>query len=223
MTTTAYHTRAVLFDLDGTLLDTAPDFINVVNMQRDRHNLPALDASKIRANVSNGARALVRLSFDIALDDPSFNGHLNELLDLYCAHIADHTRLFDGMDSVLTTLETHGIPWGIVTNKPSRFTDLLLAKMALDQRCAVTICPDHIQQTKPHPEGLLKALNILGVAPENSVYVGDHVRDIQAGRAAGIPTIAAAYGYINPEESLESWLADHIIHSPLEILARIQL
>lgn len=210
---------AVLFDLDGTLLDTAPDFVWSLNTQRHRHGLPPLPARAIREVVSNGARALVTLGFDLSPEQPGFDDRHSELLILYRNHLAVDTVLFPGMGPLLEALEAAGIPWGIVTNKPRSFTEPLLAGLGLDDRCSVTVCPDDVTCPKPHPEPLFLAAETLGHAPENLFYVGDHERDILAGRAAGMVTVAARYGYVDAPGSVSAWQADHTIDHGLELLA----
>lgn len=203
--------EAVLFDLDGTLLDTAPDFIRVVNQQRLLHNQDALAPHLIRETVSNGARALIKLAFDLEIDDDDFINKHTELLALYEESIAEETVFFPGIDLFLKQLEQNSIPWGIVTNKPSRFTLPLLERLNLNNRCSVTVCPDDVTHSKPHPEPLFLACNRLNCSPEQSLYVGDHERDIEAGRSAGMITIAARYGYIDTPERVDDWKADLII------------
>lgn len=206
-----YTPEAVLFDLDGTLLDTAPDFIRVVNQQRLLHNLDALAPHLIRETVSNGARALIKLAFDLEVGDDDFVNRHTELLALYEESIAEETVFFPGIDLLLKQLEENSIPWGIVTNKPSRFTLPLLERLKLNNRCSVTVCPDDVTHSKPHPEPLFLACNKLNCSPERSLYVGDHERDIEAGRSAGMITIAARYGYIDTPERVDDWNADLII------------
>lgn len=208
---------AVLFDLDGTLVDTAPDFVRILNQLRSADNLPPLPFNTIRSQVSNGARALVKLGFDLPEDSDAFNERLNTLLKLYEKELAVESRLFNGLDAALQLLELHEIPWGVVTNKPSRYTIPLLKGLKLDQRCAVAVCPDHVENKKPHPEPLLTACEWISVAPNQTLYVGDHLRDIEAGRAAGNTTIAAAWGYLNPGENVSDWQADIILHTPQEL------
>ncbi len=208
---------AVLFDLDGTLVDTAPDFVRILNQLRSADNLPPLPFNTIRSQVSNGARALVKLGFDLQEDSDAFNERLNTLLKLYEKELAVESRLFTGLDEALQLLEAHDIPWGVVTNKPSRYTIPLLKGLKLDQRCAVAVCPDHVENKKPHPEPLLTACEWISVPPNQTLYVGDHLRDIEAGRAAGNTTIAAAWGYLNPGENVSDWQADIILHTPQEL------
>jgi len=203
--------EAVLFDLDGTLLDTAPDFIRVVNQQRLLHNQDTLAPHLIRETVSNGARALIKLAFNLEAGDEDFVNRHTELLALYEESIAEETVFFPGIDLFLKQLEENSIPWGIVTNKPSRFTLPLLERLKLNDRCSVTVCPDDVTHSKPHPEPLLLACDKLNCSPDRSIYIGDHERDIEAGRSAGMITIAARYGYIDTPERVDDWNADLII------------
>lgn len=214
--------EAVLFDLDGTLIDTAPDFVAVLNRQLQAHGRATLPPASIRAMVSQGARAVVALGFGDRFDVESdeFEALRQEFLQTYLKHIADESRLFPGMDALLTGLEARGTPWGIVTNKNSMFTLPLLKALHLDSRCKVTICPDMVTHTKPHPEPMFKAASILGVKPEACVYVGDHRRDIDAGRNAGMTTVAVGFGYVLDGESAHDWNADHTVDTVSE-LARL--
>lgn len=208
---------AVLFDLDGTLVDTAPDFVRVLNQVRAYDNLPPLPYDLIRCHVSNGARALVKLGFDFSEDDPAFEERLQRLLEHYELGLAVESHLFAGLDHCLVWLEQRDIPWGVVTNKPSRYTVPLLRGLKLDQRCAVTVCPDHVANKKPHPEPLFTACEWLSVDPARTVYVGDHLRDIEAGKAAGNITLAAAWGYVEQDDSIEQWLADEVVQTPADL------
>lgn len=213
---------AVLFDLDGTLIDTAPDFVSVLNRQLLAHGRDPLPAARIRAVVSQGSRAVVALGFgDLhPTDSDDFERLRQEFLDSYLRHIADESRLFPGMEELLAGLESRGTPWGIVTNKPSRYTTPLLAALGLHERCRTAICPDMVNHSKPHPEPMLKAAHEIRVAPEACVYVGDHRRDIEAGRNAGMRTVAAGYGYVLDGEAAADWDADHTVDTVFE-LARL--
>lgn len=209
---------AVLFDLDGTLLDTAPDFRAVLhNLCADQGVVPPGD-SEILATVSSGARALVELAFGVAPGAQGFDTLLQALLNRYMAQL-QKTRsvLFPDMDRLLSTLEQNSISWGVVTNKPERFSIPLLQILALDTRCSVLICPDHVSQSKPHPEPLLLACDRLACAPGHAVYIGDHPRDIEAGNAADMHTIAAAYGYLPLHPPVGEWGANHISSSVADI------
>lgn len=203
--------KAVLFDLDGTLLDTAADFARVLNSLLAEHQLPLQDYQAVRECVSSGARAVLALGFELAPESAEFAALLEEFLDRYAASLSEQTTLFPGMDQQLRNLEERGIAWGIVTNKPSRFTEPLLRQLQLDKRCATTICPDHVNNRKPHPEPIYLACKNLDIRPAEAVYVGDHRRDIDAGRNAGMKTIACRYGYIPSGDNIADWQADAII------------
>lgn len=209
---------AVLFDLDGTLLDTAPDFHWTLNTLLAEEGRPAMDFATLRAHVSAGARAMVKAGFDLKLDDPDFDRLHQRMLALYESHLDVDTVLFDGLNNLLETLEQADIPWGIVTNKPERYTTPLLKGLKLDSRSGSVICPDQVNLRKPDPESLFMACREINARPEHCVYVGDHIRDIEAGRRAGMRTVSAAYGYIDAGDSIESWQADHIIRHGSELL-----
>lgn len=205
---------AVLFDLDGTLIDTAPDFIRIVHKLCAEDGIAQPSAAQIRSQVSEGARAMVRLIHpELPLDDPALLRYRQRFLDEYAQQIAVETTLFAGMDALLIALEQQQIAWGIVTNKPRHLSELLLTALNLQQRCAVLVCPEDVQHAKPDPEPMFLAAEQLGIAADQIIYVGDHPRDIDAGRAAEMPTILAAYGYLPPAraENLVDWQADHIV------------
>lgn len=204
--------KGMLFDLDGTLLDTAADFADVVLQMTEQAARPAIDFTAIHQTVSNGARALVELAFEIKQGHPDFEERFNTLLDLYSQRIlATKATLYPGMDALLQELEQSGIPWGIVTNKPERFSRPLLHSLGFTRRCSTLICPDHVTNSKPHPEPLLLACQQLAIEPSSTIYVGDHPRDIDAGRAAGMFTIAVRYGYLPATPPVEQWQADLIV------------
>lgn len=205
---------AIFFDLDGTLVDTAPDFVRVLNQVRSEEGLPPLPGAAIRQQVSNGARALVRLGFGIDEGDPTHCRRLNRLLDLYAEGLAVESHVFEGLDALLSALEDHRIPWGVVTNKPSMYTFPLLQQLNLLARCSAVVCPDHVTHRKPHAEPMLKACELTKVSPVNTWYVGDHLRDIESGRNAGCKTIAAGWGYLSPDENLQGWQADLVVDTP---------
>ncbi len=213
---------AVLFDLDGTLIDTAPDFIRCLNMLRQQHKLEALPAEHIRRSVSNGARAMIRVGFGLAPEHPDYLEKHTAFLDLYEAGVAIETTLFEGMDELLRDLESRSIPWGIVTNKPARFAIPLIEALGLAERCATLICPDHVTERKPHPEPLFLACREIGAEPKQAIYVGDHERDIEAGRNAGMRTIAVRYGYIEQPESVDLWQADIIVDTVSDLAKLLQ-
>ena len=208
---------ALLLDLDGTLLDTAPDMGGALNLLRAEHGLEPLPANVIRPVVSHGAMRLVALGFPEATGD-AFEALRLRFLELYAANLAVGTRLFPGFDDVLESLESRGLPWGIVTNKPGWLTDPLLAALGLDRRAACAVSGDTVAERKPHPLPLLHAARLVGVEPAQCVYVGDAERDIQAGRAAGMTTVVAAYGYISAEEDPRQWQPHGVVTSPDELL-----
>ncbi|MFB1035645.1 MAG: HAD-IA family hydrolase [Sinobacterium sp.] len=213
--------EAVLFDLDGTLLDTAPDFITTMQLLLERHSKPAVKANIVRQTVSHGSKALVKLGFGINETDVEFEDLRQQLLAIYLTKLSEKTVLFSGMDTVLAHLDQQQIPWGIVTNKPRLYADKILTDLKLKSRSSTTICPDHVSKTKPHPEPMLLACKQINCLPENVIYVGDHRRDIEAGRNANMKTVAASYGYTDPQDPVPSWNADHIIDQPVELLAII--
>lgn len=218
--------QAVLFDLDGTLIDTAPDFIRIIKLLCQTHHMQAPSDSAIREQVSAGARAMVKLMFDnpnLPDDDARLLSFRQIFLDEYEKHICIDSQLFDGLNDLLLFLEAQNIKWGIVTNKPKYLAQALLEKLNLDNRCQVLICPDDVKHPKPNPESLLLACDILQVAPKNCLYVGDHRRDIEAGNLANMTTVIASYGYIPPDDKdLDTWEADNIIHTPAELLSYCQ-
>ena len=188
--------QCVLFDLDGTLLDTAPDMGGALNELRAEHALPALDAATIRPRVSNGAAALVRLGFGEQLPEARFEQLRRRFLDLYAARLDHETRLFDGAAELLERLERERVPWGIVTNKPGWLTDPLLRSLGLDTRAASVVSGDTLATRKPDPEPLHHAARQIGVTNSRCVYVGDAERDMTAARAAGMRAVFASYGYV---------------------------
>jgi len=203
--------KALLFDLDGTLLDTAPDFITALNKQLELHGRVPLPAHAIRTSVTNGSAGLIQDGFGMAPDHPQFEILREEFLELYIANLADKTALFAGLQQVLDDCSARGIPWGVVTNKPWRYTEPAMVQLGLMDVAATVICPDHVKQAKPDPESILLACSEIATAPKDCLYVGDHVRDIDAGRAAGTRNIAAAWGYIEATENINDWQADWIV------------
>ncbi len=214
--------QAVLFDLDGTLIDTAPEFTIVINRMLKADGKPELPASQIRSEVSNGARAMIKLAWGISEDDPRFNQTRQAFLDEYLRTIGMHTELFDGLQTSLAWCEQQGIPWGIVTNKPRLYSEALLQNMNLASRCAVLVCPDDVTNTKPDPEPILLACSQIKVAPNQCLYVGDHLRDIDAGAAAGTKTMAVCFGYLSDPSEAHRWNADFVISKPTELLTHLQ-
>lgn len=209
--------KAVMFDLDGTLLDTAPEFVVLINQLLVEKNQPALPADAIRAQVSNGAAALIRFAFKVEPEDDRFEPLRLELLDRYQEKIGSHTRFFPGIDELLQKLAQHNIAWGIATNKPSLYTHKLLSVLDIQPAPASVICPDDVQFRKPHPESLFLASEHLDCTPQNIVYIGDHKRDIDCGKDAGAITIAAAFGYIEENDDIDAWGADYRVEQASDI------
>ncbi len=211
--------RCVLFDLDGTLLDTAPDLGHALNRLRAEQQLPPLPAAAIRPLASHGARGLLRLGFGLEPGDDGFEPLRQRFLALYRAHLDRHTVLFDGMAEVLHQLQRRGLVWGIVTNKPAWLTEPLLAGMQFPSPPACVVSGDSAAHPKPHPAPLLLACAQSEQVPEACLYVGDAQRDIEAGRRAGMRTLAATYGYIEDSDDPRHWGADGLIEEPRELLA----
>ena len=212
--------KAVLFDLDGTLIDTAADFIRIIqDMCRDKQ-CDVVAADLIRTQVSEGARAMVKLVYpELDVEDPVFLAHRQRFLDVYGDDIAVETDLFEGMYPLLEALESQNIPWGIVTNKPRWLSEALLKALNLTERCAVLVCPEDVSKTKPDPEPMYLAAKQIQIQPEDCIYVGDHPRDIDAGRHAQMYTILAAYGYLplQHKDDLTAWQADCIVNTVAEL------
>jgi 2-phosphoglycolate phosphatase len=200
--------KAVIFDLDGTLVDTADEFVPAVQGLRAEHGHLAMDAQRIRASVSNGARALVSLALDIPEDAPEFESRRLRLLELYSAVLGTLAAPYPGIEPLLARLQERGIAWGISTNKPRIYTETLLARLDIQPPPGSVVCPDDIGNRKPHPESLYRNCRDLRCAPHEAIYIGDHLRDIEAGRRAGMYTIAAAYGYIEPGDDPLQWGAN---------------
>lgn len=208
--------KAVLFDLDGTLIDTAADFIRIIQDMCGAEQRAVVDAALIRTQVSEGARAMVKLVYpELEVDDAVFLAHRQRFLDIYGADIAVDTDLFEGMYPLLEALEANDIPWGIVTNKPRWLSEALLNALNLTERCAVLVCPEDVKNTKPDPEPMYLAANQIQINAKDCIYVGDHPRDIDAGHNAGMYTILAAYGYLPLEhkDDLTAWHADCIVET----------
>lgn len=200
--------RAVIFDLDGTLVDTADEFVPVVQSLRAEHGRGPMDAQRIRASVSNGARALVSLGLDLPEDAPGFETKRLRLLELYSQVVGTMASPYPGIESLLARLLERGITWGISTNKPRAYTEPLLDRLDIQPPPDSVVCPEDITHRKPHPESLYRNCHDLDCAPHEAIYIGDHPRDIEAGRRAGMYTIAAAYGYIEPGDDPSLWGAN---------------
>ncbi len=214
--------KAVLFDLDGTLLDTAPDFITVLNQLLTEENCNTLSDDAIRKTVSEGARALITLGFSLKEGDHGFDRLKERLLELYLAGLAKETKPFPGISDLISHLHANEIAWGIVTNKQGAYTTPIMDAMAFHPAPLSTICPDHVNQTKPHPEPLIKACAEIGCELHEAIYIGDHARDIEAGKRAGMVTIAAGYGYIPQGDCPSNWKADHTVNHATEIIPLLQ-
>ena len=211
--------QTILFDLDGTLLDTAPDLAQALNATLQANGRAALSFEQIRPAVSHGGSALIRLGFQLEPQHPQFEPLRSQLLDYYQAHIADETRLFPGMEEVLEHIEAHGLSWGVVTNKPGWLTEPLLAALDLQRRAASVVCGDTLNERKPHPAPLLHACKLIGTVPGQCLYVGDAERDIKAGHNAGMTTLVALFGSLMDSDRPEDWGASALIQQPADILA----
>ncbi len=229
--------KAVLFDLDGTLVDTARDFVRIIHQMAKENNWQSPSDDDIRKQVSAGSLAMVSLFSDVLRDVRSTedDNQLDEsvllelrqqFLDSYESDICVDSCLFTGLDSLLEQLEEQGIAWGVVTNKPRFLAEKLLDKLGLSSRCGVLVCPDDVEHAKPNPEPMYLAMEKLNIAKEDGqsvIYVGDHIRDIEAGNSAGNITVLAGFGYISEEEKvqLDSWQADYIVNTSMELVETI--
>lgn len=210
--------RTVLFDLDGTLVDTAPDLAWALNQVLQEQGRDPLPYDSIRPVVSHGGVALIKLGFGLDEETDAFQALRQRLLSLYRDNIARQTRLFDGMAQLLDELEQRGLTWGVVTNKPEWLTTPLLQALGLHQRAATVISGDTLAEKKPHPAPMLLACRQAGSEARQCLYLGDAERDVQAGRDAGMATLIAAFGYIGEDDRPHDWGADGIIEHPLQLL-----
>ena len=209
----------LLFDLDGTLLDTAPDMIAALNRVLADENRDPLPPERLRDHVSHGSAALVRLAFGEHQPEAAFEDRKTRFLRYYRENLCIQTRLFPGMADVLDHAERAGVAWGVVTNKPGWLTDPLMVETGLMERAACVISGDTTEERKPHPLPMLTAAEQAGVAPEQCLYVGDAERDIEAGKAAGMQTLIAAWGYIDADQQPHTWGADRTIEHPGELVS----
>jgi N-acetyl-D-muramate 6-phosphate phosphatase len=209
--------ETILFDLDGTLADTAPDLAGALNAIREKHHLEKLPLEVISPTVSLGGNAMIKLAFDLEEGDSGFEEIREQFLNYYQDHIAEETRLYEGMEELLNQLEKENKTWGIVTNKSTWLTTPLLEALALDKRAACIVCGDTLTQRKPHPAPILHACELTHAKPETTIYIGDAQRDIEAGNRAGTKTMVALYGYIETNENPEDWNADTMVSSVSEI------
>ncbi|MDP1559020.1 MAG: HAD hydrolase-like protein [Nitrosomonas sp.] len=210
--------KAVLFDLDGTVADTAPDLGHALNRQRIARGFTPLPIAAIRTEASAGSRGLLGLGFNIKPGDDGYDLMRDEFLDFYTEHLCHDTCLFPGMIELLDQLDARSLPWGIVTNKPARFTHPLIQQLGLQLRAACVISGDETTHTKPHPEPLLVASRKLAVAPSDCIYLGDDMRDVTASLAAEMEPIIARYGYLGNGQSPETWGAKYLIDHPQDLL-----
>lgn len=210
--------QAVLFDLDGTLIDSAPDLGGAVDAMRIDRGLPSLPLEQYRPMAGAGARGMLAIGFGMAPEHPDFPAMREEFFQRYEKRMTENTRVFDGVPDMLRSLAGHGLPWGIVTNKSQRFTTPLLAQVPALGAAATAVSGDTTPHAKPHPAPLLEACRRMGVDPARCLYVGDDERDIVAGRAAGMGTVAAAWGYLGSAGAVEQWGADAITKSPADLL-----
>jgi phosphoglycolate phosphatase len=211
-------TRCVLFDLDGTFADTAPDLHNAMNRLLEREGRAAIDYDFFRSSVSHGSKAMLRVAFGIEPEDPTFPPLQKAFLTLYQENIAEQTRLFEGMESLIEQLEEQSIAWGIVTNKPAYLTDPLMQQLGLVQRACAIVSGDTTAHPKPHPEPILHACRLAQADPKETIYVGDAERDIEAGKNAGTRTLVAGFGYLSEDDNPTTWQADGEIAHPLDLL-----
>lgn len=215
--------QAVLFDLDGTLIDSASDLGSAADGMRVRRGLSSLPLELYRPHAGSGARGMLRVAFDIGPDHADYSAMKEEFFCAYEACMTQRTRPFDGVPGLLASVVAAGLQWGVVTNKSQRFTIPLTRSMPLFDAASVVICGDTTPHSKPHPEPLLEAARQLELEPGRCIYVGDDQRDIQAGKAAGMPTVAARYGYLGFGADVTTWQADAEVSSPLQLLKLLQL
>ena len=219
--------NCVLFDLDGTLVDTAPDFVYTLNNLLQEYKKTPIDDKAISMRVSNGARELITFGFEIDFDHKHFEELLEKFLKIYEKKLeTTESILYPAIEKLLHTLESNRIPWGVVTNKPELYAKKLLSKLSLLNNCGVLICPDHVRKRKPDPEPIVLACKRLDCHSSRSIYIGDHKRDIIAAKRAGAHSIAAAYGYLGPDADVEAWGADFIVRKSsmlLKLLESIRL
>ena len=218
---TPRRVSAVLFDLDGTLIDTAPEFIHIGLQLRAEAGLIPIDAKSIWHSVSNGAIGMVEAALEMPADDPAFEQWRQRFLTLYETGLGDLSQPYPGLPELVAGLHKAGVAWGVVTNKLSRFALPLMNKMPFDPAAGAVVTPDHVDQPKPDPEAVLLACEQLSCDPAETLFIGDHLRDIEAGRGAGCFTIAAACGYLAPGEAASSWQADAVADNSLELAEMI--
>ena len=215
----AATTRTVLFDLDGTLLDTAPDLADALNTLLLENQREPLPYAHIRPVVSHGGMALIKLGFNIDSSDAAFEALRQRLLDLYRKNVSRHTQPFPGINELLDNIEQRGLNWGIVTNKPGWLTEPLLKDLGLFDRAACVVSGDTLAERKPHPAPMLHASKLANSRPEQCAYIGDAQRDIEAGNNAGMQTLVALFGYLQEADEPDTWNANNMIEHPQDLLA----
>lgn len=209
---------AILFDLDGTLVDTAPDLAFALNSLLEEQGKPTLPYETIRPIASNGAGGLLELGFGVSGNDDHLPALRDRLLAIYQDNISRESKLFEGMNEVLFALEQANITWGIITNKPAFLTDPLVKALALHHRARCVVSGDTTAFSKPHPAPMMHACELINVPPEQCIYIGDAARDIEAGKNANMRTVAALYGYVSESDNPDNWQADANINHPSDIL-----
>jgi N-acetyl-D-muramate 6-phosphate phosphatase len=210
--------QAVLFDLDGTLIDSAPDLAGAINLVRNASGLEDLPFERLRPMVGAGARGMVGVAFGLAPGDDGFASLREQFLQVYERHLLVRTRVFDAMQPVLQHLDDTGIPWGIVTNKAAVYALPIVQGLGLAERARAVVCGDTTPHLKPHPEPLFEAARRMGCEPGRCVYVGDDLRDVTAAQAAGMPVLAAAWGYLGEGPAIDAWGANAILADPPALL-----
>ena len=211
-----FKTELVLFDLDGTLIETAPAFLRSINAILVKYKYPIVDMKSLRPYVSEGSSELIKFAFNIDQDNKIFNQLKEEFLEEYKKNLTNLSKPFEGIPDVINFLNMNKIPYGIVTNKPNAYAEPLIKNFDLFESCKILICPDNVELSKPHPEGILLACTKLSVLPKNTIYLGDHNNDIRAGESAGAKVIGCGYGYSLKEKS-----TDMMVDSPNEIIGCI--
>jgi phosphoglycolate phosphatase len=213
--------RAVLFDLDGTFADTAADLARALNRLLVEQGHAPLPAATLRPHTSGGARGLIQAGFGVSPERARYGPLRGRFLEIYAEDLCIDTRLFDGIPELLGEIEARDLPWGIVTNKAKRFTDPLMRLLGMDARAGCIVSGDSTPHIKPHPAPLLLAASLLSLPPEECVYIGDDLRDVQAARAAGMPVVAAGWGYLGEGADPHAWAADAVLSHPREVLKLI--
>ncbi len=209
--------QAVLFDLDGTLADTSPDMTDALNLLLTKYNRPTLEYEFVRNHTSRGSIAMIQLGFEEKLGEEHSIQLRDEFLQLYAENLCNHTKLFPGVDELLDSLEENEIPWGIVTNKPGALAEPLVQELGIAFRAVCMVSGDSLSRRKPDPDQLHHAANMLGINEPHTVYMGDDPRDVQAGKAAGMRTAVAAYGYIQDDQNPQHWDADIVLEHALHL------